>query len=68
MGRPVTPLDTPIRPGESYVTELAFDLPDDARAPRLYIGTVPTLERVLIGHEESPLHRKIWFRLEPATG
>ena len=57
----------PIRPGESYLVDLAFNLPAAIVNPRLYItnGELPT--RLLIGHENSPFHAKIWFALEPAA-
>jgi len=62
FGRTSTPLTTPLRPGESYETLLVFDLPDSARSPRLYVG-VHGIESFLIGHEDSPLHKKVWFRI-----
>ena len=58
-----TPLSRPLIPGESYVTALVFDLPSDIREPRLYVGDADPVSSILIGHEESPLHRKIWFRI-----
>lgn len=51
------------RASESYVTELVFDLPADIREPRLYVGSAGAEVFFLIGHEESPLHKKIWFRI-----
>lgn len=62
-GRPSIPLTQPLRPGESYETLLAFDLPDSAPEPRLYVGDSDPLSFLLIGHEESPFHRKAWFRI-----
>ncbi len=56
-----TPLSRPLIPGQSYITELVFDLPADVREPRLYVGDSDPVSSFLIGHEESPLHRKIWF-------
>jgi hypothetical protein len=61
-GRTSIPLITPLRPGESYETLLVFDLPEAVRSPRLYVG-VHGIEALLIGHEDSPLHKKIWFRI-----
>src|SRR5258705_13493700 len=58
-----TPLSRPLIPGQSYITQLVFDLPDDVRAPRLYVGDADPVSSFLIGHEESPLHRKIFFGL-----
>ncbi len=60
-----TPLTTPLRPGESYTTELVFDLPPEARNPVLSIreDLFPTL--FIIGHENSFWHKQTKFRLEP---
>src|SRR5438105_12484543 len=58
-----TPLDTPLRPGESYTTELVFDLPEDARSPVLLINESDLPPRFIIGHENSFLHKKTEFRL-----
>lgn len=57
------PFTTPLRPGESYTTELVFDLPADVRAPRLLIHEGETVTHFIIGHENSPLHKKTAFRL-----
>lgn len=64
MGRVSTPITTPLRPGESYEIYLVFDLPRDARDPRLFLGNAPGVEFVLIGHEMSPWHKKVWFSLQ----
>ncbi len=61
------PLTQPLRPGESYTTVLVFDLPADARNPRLLITDAIGVEHFLIGHEQSPLHKKIYFGLTPQT-
>lgn len=62
-GRASTPLDTPLRPGESYETLLVFDLAAGARDPRLFVGSEGPELNLLIGHDQSLLHRRIWFRL-----
>ena len=62
-GRSSVPVTRPLRPGESYETLLAFDLPDSAPEPRLYVGDSDPLSFLLIGHEESPFHPKAWFRI-----
>jgi len=62
-GRASTPITQPLRPGESYTTCFVFDLPDDAREPRLFLGDAPGVEFLLIGHEMSPWHRRVWFAL-----
>jgi hypothetical protein len=57
-------LSTPLRPGESYVSEFAFTLPPDARDPRVLVATDATFpERLMIGNENSFLHRKVLFRM-----
>jgi len=58
-----TPLSRPLIPGQSYLTELVFDLPSDVKKPRLFVGDSDPVSSFLIGHEQSPLHRKIWFRI-----
>lgn len=58
-----TPLTTPLRPGEFYFTDLVFDVPDNARNVKLLIADPDGLEDVLVGHENSPLHKKVWFQL-----
>jgi hypothetical protein len=57
------PLETPLHPGESYTTEVVFDLPSDARDPRLLVNESDLPTRFIIGHENSPLHKKTEFRL-----
>jgi hypothetical protein len=57
------PLDTPLRPGESYTTELVFDLPTGARDARLLVNESDLPTRFIIGHENSPLHKKTEFKL-----
>lgn len=57
------PMTTPLIPGESYLTRLVFDLPANVREPRLFLDNAPWPNRALIGHEDSPLHGKIYFRL-----
>jgi hypothetical protein len=56
-------LDTPLRPGESYTTELVFDVPADARDPVLLLNESSPETRFIIGHENSPLHRKTEYGL-----
>jgi len=63
---PSTPLTRILRPGESYTTTFAFDLPDGIRRPRLFLGDAPGIETFLIGHENSLFHKKIYFELPPA--
>jgi hypothetical protein len=66
LGARWTPLTRPLRPGESYVTQLVFDLPPSASGLKLLIAspTEPTwLGRVIIGDEDSILHKKVYLRL-----
>jgi hypothetical protein len=63
MGRSSTPLTQPLKPGESYVSYLVFDLPKTARNPRLFLGSAGGEEYFLIGSEMSPQHKKVWFSL-----
>jgi hypothetical protein len=61
-----TPLTTPLRPGESYITSLVFDLPSGVSGLKLLVAS-PTnpgwLGHVLIGDESSVLHKKVYLRL-----
>lgn len=62
------PLTQQLKPGESYETTLVFDLPAGARSPRLLLTDPLPVNWVLIGHENSFLHKKVFFRLEPRPG
>ena len=58
-----TPINTPLRPGESYSTTFVFDLPLAVRKPTLLIREGELVTHFVIGHENSPLHRKTRFQL-----
>jgi hypothetical protein len=62
-----TPLNQALRPGECFVTTFVFDVPKDASGLRLLVTDKPNdwLSRVIIGHENSYLHKKIYLGLEP---
>ena len=60
---PAIPLTRPLLPGETYTTRLVFDLPEKVRDPCLLIRESDWITRLLVGHENSPLHRKTSFRL-----
>src|SRR3989449_8734258 len=62
---PSTPLTQALRPGESYTTEFVFDVPKDAQGLRLLITEDDPETRFVIGHENSLLHKKIYFGLDP---
>ena len=58
-----TPMDTPLRPGESYTTSVIFDLPADVKTATLLINEGEWETHLVIGHENSPLHHKTRFQL-----
>ncbi len=60
-----TPLSGSLRPGESYSTDLVFDLPAGVLHPRLFITNDDAVTHVLIGHENAPLHPRIYLGLAP---
>jgi hypothetical protein len=62
-----TPLTQALRPGESYVTALVFEVPADARAPELLLTESDPVTHLLIGHENSLMHRRIPFRLSDSS-
>jgi hypothetical protein len=62
-----TPLTTPLRPGESYTTDFVFDVPRDARGLRLSITEDDPETRLVIGHENSLFHKKIYLGVD-STG
>jgi hypothetical protein len=61
---PSTPLTQPLRPSESYTTNLVFDVPMDAQKLRLLITEDDPETRFVIGHENSLVHKKIYLSLE----
>ncbi len=61
------PLDRPLLPGQSYVTQLVFDLPPDAVSPRLLLTSRGWETRWMIGQENSWLHPKTYLALDGAT-
>ena len=50
-------------PGESYTTEIAFEVPLKATGLRLILRNADPETRVIVGHENSLLHGKTTFRL-----
>ncbi len=59
-----TPLLTALKPGESFMTQLEFSVPANASGLRLLIRTTTAWpDRLLIGDENSWLHRKTYFAL-----
>lgn len=55
------PLTRSLTPGESYETELTFQLPADASQPRLLITSPGWEEHLLIGGENSIGHKKTFL-------
>jgi len=54
----------PIVPGQSYTTDLVFDLPESIANPVLFVGAATAApDWILIGSENSVLHRKTLFAL-----
>jgi hypothetical protein len=64
--REQTSLRQPLRPGESFFKELVFDVPRDADGLRLLITEDDPETRLIIGHENSLLHKKIYLGLDSA--
>jgi len=59
-----TGLMTPLRPAESYTTQLEFRVPKDRSGLRLLLNTLPAWpDHVVIGDENSWLHKKTYFAL-----
>lgn len=63
-GNNSTPLAQALRPGESYTSDLVFDVPKNARGLRLLLIEDDPETRFVIGHENSLLHKKIYFDVE----
>ena len=60
-----TPLTQTLRPDESYTTSFAFEVPPGARGLRLFLGDPVGPENLIIDHENSPFHARIYFELPP---
>ena len=58
-----TPMTIPLRPGETYSTTLVFDLPADVKNSTLLIREGELVTHLVIGHENSPLHKKTRFQI-----
>jgi hypothetical protein len=64
LGEPGPVLSPSLHPGESSLATLVYDLPADARNPRLLITDEDDpIACLIIGHENSPFHRKIYLSL-----
>jgi hypothetical protein len=59
-----TPLLTPLKPADSYTTQVEFNVPKDATGLRLLLNTNPQWpDHFVIGDENSWLHKKTYFAL-----
>jgi len=58
-----TPLTQSLKPGEFYTTQLFFEAPASLHSPRLSLTSEGWQETLIIGSENSPLHKKTYFRL-----
>jgi hypothetical protein len=59
-----TSLMTPVKPAESYTTQLEFSVPKDASGLRLLLNTTPAWpDHLVIGDENSWGHKKTYFAL-----
>jgi hypothetical protein len=59
-----TPLMTPLKPADSYTTQLEFRVPKGVSGLRLLVRTLPAWpDHLVIGDENSWLHKKTYFAL-----
>jgi len=59
-----TPLNYPLRPAESYTTDVVFDTPIDVKHATLLMNEGDWITHLVIGHENSPLHKKAGFQID----
>jgi hypothetical protein len=59
-------LGQPLRPGQSFTKDLVFEVPKDASGLRLLITEDDPETVLIIGHENSLWHRKIYLGLDSA--
>jgi hypothetical protein len=64
LGAKSTPLTRALRPGESYTTDFVFDVPLHSRGFRLLVTEDDAETRFILGHENSLLHKKIYFAVD----
>lgn len=58
-----SPITQALMPGETYTTTFVFDVPADTHDPKLLFTDGSPETRLLIGHEVSPYHAKVFFEL-----
>jgi hypothetical protein len=56
-------LTTPLRPGESYTTDVVFDLPPEVKSATLLVHEGEWVTYLIIGHENSLFHKKTKFQI-----
>ncbi len=66
LGLHSTPLTTALRPGESYISYLVFEVPASADGLKLWLRSTHELDALLWGDERSLWHGKVLFLLSPA--
>ncbi len=59
-----TPLTNPLRPAESYTTDVVFDTPIAVKHAILLMNEGDWITHLVIGHENSPLHKKASFQID----
>jgi len=59
-----TPLTNPLRPAESYTTDVVFDTPIAVKHATLLMNESDWITHLVIGHENSPLHKKASFQID----
>jgi hypothetical protein len=59
-----TPLGEALRPGESYVSYVVFEIPSEAQGLKLLLTSADPEDCLIWGHESSPLHAKAYFTLQ----
>ena len=59
-----TPLTNPLRPAESYTTDVVFDTPIAVKHATLLMNEGDWITHLVIGHENSPLHKKASFQID----
>jgi hypothetical protein len=58
-----TAITASLRPGESYSSIFVFDLPPNIKNPALLIREGELVTHFVIGHENSPFHKKTRFQI-----
>jgi len=58
-----TPLETALRPGQTYVSIVVFEVPSDAKGLKLLLTSSDPEDFLIWGEESSPFHGKAYFSL-----